>query len=64
MRRTDLLSSAGSQAATNEAATSRRAPRWQDVTPEGYFNRVRTLDLDSATGRRPTRWAAPMTIGR
>ena len=53
MRRTDLLSSAGSQAATNEAGNKvvtvgrRTHVTWQDVTPEGYFNRVRTLDLDS-----------------
>ena len=63
MRRTDLLSSAGSQAATNEAGNkvvtvgSRTHVTWQDVTPEGYFNRVRTLDLDSGE------WSVTYTLG-
>ncbi len=53
MRRTDVLSSAGSQAATNEAGNKvvtvgrRTHVTWQDVTPDGYRNRVRTLDLDT-----------------
>ena len=63
MRRTDLLSSAGSQAATNEAGNKvvtvgrRTHVTWQDVTPEGYFNRVRTLDLDSGE------WSETHTLG-
>ncbi|MCY4374116.1 MAG: BNR-4 repeat-containing protein, partial [Spirochaetaceae bacterium] len=63
MRRTDLLSSAGSQAATNEAGNKvvtvgrRTHVTWQDVTPEGYFNRVRTLDLDSGA------WSETRTLG-
>ena len=70
MRRTDLLSSAGSQAATNEAGNKvvtvgrRTHVTWQDVTPEGYFNRVRTLDLDDGEWSRPARWAAPTTTTR
>ena len=49
----DLLSTAGSQSATNEGGNKivtvgrRTHVTWQDVTPEGYFNRARTLDLDS-----------------
>ena len=63
MRRTDLLSSAGSQAATNEAGNKvvtvgrRTHVTWQDVTPDGYFNRVRTLDLDS------DEWSETYTLG-
>ena len=63
MRRTDLLTSAGSQAATNEAGNKvvtvghRTHVTWQDVTPEGYFNRVRTLDLDSGD------WSETYTLG-
>ena len=59
----DLLSTAGSQAATNEAGNKivtvgrRTHVTWQDVTPEGYFNRARTLDLD--TGE----WSPTYTLG-
>ena len=63
MRNCDLLSTAGSQAATNEAGNKivtvgrRTHVTWQDVTPEGYFNRARTLDLD--TGE----WSPTYTLG-
>ena len=63
MRKMDLLSTAGSQAATNEAGNKvvtvgrRTHVTWQDVTPEGYLNRVRTLDLD--TGE----WSQTYTLG-
>ena len=63
MRNGDLLSTAGSQSATNEGGNKivtvgrRTHVTWQDVTPEGYFNRVRTLDLD--TGE----WSPTCTLG-
>ena len=63
MHNCDLLSTAGSQSATNEAGNKivtvgrRTHVTWQDVTPEGYFNRVRTLDLD--TGE----WSPTHTLG-
>ena len=63
MRNGDLLSTAGSQSATNEGGNKivtvgrRTHVTWQDVTPEGYFNRARTLDLD--TGE----WSPTYTLG-
>jgi hypothetical protein len=63
MQTRDLISTAGSQAATNEAGNKivtvgrRTHLTWQDVTPEGYFNRLRTLDLD--TGE----WSPIHTLG-
>ena len=63
MRNGDLLSTAGSQSATNEGGNKivtvgrRTHVTWQDVTPEGYFNRVRTLDLDSGE------WSPTCTLG-
>ena len=63
MHNCDLLSTAGSQSATNEAGNKivtvgrRTHVTWQDVTPEGYFNRARTLDLD--TGE----WSPTYTLG-
>ena len=59
----DLLSTAGSQSATNEGGNKivtvgrRTHVTWQDVTPEGYFNRARTLDLDSGE------WSPTCTLG-
>ena len=63
MRTSDLLSSAGSQAATNEAGNKvvtvgrRTHVTWQEVTADGYFNRVRSLDLDSGE------WSPTWTLG-
>ena len=63
MRKFDLLSTEGSQSATNEDGNKivtvgrRTHMTWQDVTPKGYFNRVRTLDLD--TGE----WSPTYTLG-
>ena len=50
MKHTEIISEIGSEAATNEAGNKiatyehKTHVAWQDVTEEGYFNRVRTLD--------------------
>jgi hypothetical protein len=56
-----IVSEQGSERATNDKGKiitydGRTHVTWQDVTREGYFNRVRTLD--HATGK----WSAPVTL--
>jgi len=56
-----IVSDQGSERATNDKGKiitydGLTHVTWQDVTLEGYFNRVRTLD--HATGK----WSAPVTL--
>ena len=56
-----IVSDQGSERATNDKGKiitydGLTDVTWQDVTREGYFNRVRTLD--HATGK----WSAPVTL--
>jgi hypothetical protein len=58
-----LISDQGSERATNDSGkiisfAGRTHVAWQDVTRQGYFNRVRTLD--HATGQ----WSDPITLDR
>ena len=63
MRSISLMSTAGSQAATNEAGNKvvtveeKTHVTWQDVTSEGYFNRIRTLN------RLNGEWSPIETLG-
>ncbi|MEE3258229.1 MAG: hypothetical protein VX293_03375, partial [Candidatus Latescibacterota bacterium] len=56
-----IVSKQGSERATNDSGKiitcdGRTHVAWQDVTREGYFNRVRTFD--HAAGR----WGEPVTL--
>jgi hypothetical protein len=58
------ISSAGSEAATNEAGNKivtvadKTHVTWQEVTEDGYFNRVRTLDTNSGE------WSPTYDLGK
>jgi hypothetical protein len=56
-----IISEQGSERATNDSGKiitfdGRTHVAWQDVTREGYYNRVRTFE--HATGR----WSDPVTL--